>query len=154
LTIASSPIAFSGQWKPGGTAILTNGHATGRVTAAGHDEWGRWCYHTIIGQRNQHVTIISAYQVVAQRQALKGLYTTATQQQSLLIRQQDKITDPRTAFRRDLTVFLNQLRDKKHGIILLGDFNERLGDDPAGMSRIATEFNLIDLMRIQHPNLD
>ena len=29
LTIASSPIAFSGQWKPGGTAILTNGHATG-----------------------------------------------------------------------------------------------------------------------------
>ena len=153
LTIASSPIAFSGQWKPGGTAILTNGHVTGRITAVGHDDWGRWSYHTIIGQRGRHVTIISAYQVVAQRQALKGLYTTATQQQSLLIRQQDKVTDPRTAFRRDLTVFLKKLRENNHGIILLGDFNERLGEDPAGMSRIATEFHLIDLMRLQHPNL-
>jgi hypothetical protein len=91
--------------------------------------------------------------VVAQRQSLKGLYTTATQQQSLLIRQQDNVTDPRTAFRRDLSSFLKRLRENNHGIILLGDFNERLGDDPAGISRIATEFHLIDLMRLQHPNL-
>ena len=153
LTIASSPIAFSGQWKPGGTAILTNGQTTGRITAVGHDNWGRWSYHTIIGQRDRHLTIISAYQVVAQRNASKGLYTTATQQHSLLVRQNDKVTDPRTAFRRDLTSFLQQLRASNHGIILLGDFNERFGEDPAGMSRIATDFNLIDLMRFQHPHL-
>ena len=78
LTIASSPIPFSGQWKPGGTAILTNGYVTGRITATGQDNWGRWSYHTIIGRRCRQVTIISAYQVVAQRQALKGLYTTTT----------------------------------------------------------------------------
>ena len=154
LSISSSPIAFSGNWKPGGTAILTNGHITGRIIAAGHDEWDRWSYQTIIGQRQRYVTIISAYQVVAQKQALKGLYTTATQQQSLLIRQQDAITNPRKAFQRDLTVFLKRLtHEQQHSIILLSDFNERLGEDPAGISRIASEFNLMDLMRIQHPHL-
>ena len=66
LTISSSPIKFSGHWKPGGTAILSNGQVTGRITASGHDEWGRWCYQTILGQRGRHITIVSAYQVVAQ----------------------------------------------------------------------------------------
>jgi hypothetical protein len=78
LVIASSPIKFSGDWKPGGTAVLSNGSITGRITAVGHDEWGRWSYQTLLGQCGRHITIISAYQVVAQKQALKGLYTIYT----------------------------------------------------------------------------
>ena len=92
------------------------------------------------GKQGKCVTIISAYQVVAQRQALKGQFTSATQQQSLLLRQHDKITDPRTAFRRDLHSFIQKCqREDGHDILLLGDFNERLGEDPCGMSRIAAD---------------
>jgi hypothetical protein len=49
--------------------------------------------------------------------------------------------------------FLKQLRPNNHGIILFGDFNERMGDDPAGMTSIATECELFDLMKLQHPYL-
>ena len=155
LTISSSPIQFTGTWKPGGTGILSTGPATGRILKTGHDPWGRWSYQTFAGKEGKQVTIISAYQVVAQRQALKGQFTTATQQHSLLLRQQDKITDPRTAFRRDLQSFLRLCtQEEGHDILLLGDFNERIGEDTNGMSRIATEFNLIDVMKLHHPHLD
>lgn len=155
LTIASSPIPFSGTWKPGGTGIISNGHVTGRILTSGHDVWGRWSYQTLAGKQGKRVTIVSVYQVVAQRQALKGQFTTATQQRSLLISQKDKITDPRTAFRRDLQLFLQKCKQEEgHDILLLGDFNERFGEDPCGMSRIATEFDLVDVMKLHHPHLD
>jgi exonuclease III len=153
LVIASSPIEFAGYWKPGGTAILSNGHVTGRLTTVGQDKWGRSSYQTLLGQRGRKFTIISAYQVVAQKQSLKGLYTVAAQLHNLLIRQNDPITDPRKAFRRDLTVFIQQLKQENHGIVLLGDFNEQLGNDPSGMSRIASTCELLDLMKLQHPYL-
>jgi hypothetical protein len=137
-----------------GTAILSVASITGRLAESGQDEWGRWSYQTFCGQRGLKITIISAYQVVNQRQALKGQYTTASQQHSLLLRQQDKLTNPRKAFRRDLSNFLRIQRGKGNEILFLGDFNERIGEDPSGISRIAAQFELEDLMQHQHQYLN
>lgn len=72
----------------------------------------------------------------------------------MLIRQADSTVDPRKAFRRYLTAFLTEEVNHGHEIILTGDFNERLGDDPSGMSKIAATFELIDIMHQQHPHLN
>lgn len=153
LKMSSSPIAFNGTWKPGGTGILAVSSITGRLADAGQDDWGRWSYQTFKGQQGAQITVVSAYQVVDQRQAQKGQCTTATQQYSLLLRQHDRITDPRKAFRRDLREFLRNQRQKGSQILLIGDFNERIGEDPSGMSKIAAQFELQDILKTQHGHL-
>jgi endonuclease/exonuclease/phosphatase family metal-dependent hydrolase len=153
LSLASSPIMFTGTWKPGGTAILSTGSITGRITATGSDAWGRWCYHTFQGQHLRHITIITVYQVVEKFTTDKGQYTAASQQRSLLIRQGELHLDPRKAFQRDLRSFLQQLQELRHEVMILGDFNERLGDNIHGTAQLAAEFNLTDILSIQHPHL-
>ena len=153
LTIASSPISFSGTWKPGGTAILSTGSITGRITASCSDEWGRWSYHTFQGQQRRKLTIITIYQVVEKFTTNKEQYTTAAQQRSLLIRQGDAHLQPRQAFQRDLRQFLSKLHQQEQEILLLGDFNERLGDNINGTAQLAAEFNLTDKFSTQHPHL-
>ena len=68
LSMGSSPIPFSSQYKPGGTMIMATGSVTGRIQQAGKDPWGRWSHQTLIGHNGRLVTIISAYQPVAASQ--------------------------------------------------------------------------------------
>jgi exonuclease III len=151
--IASSPIPFSGTWKPGGTAILSTGSLTGRITATGSDEWGRWSYQTFQGHNGLLITIITVYQVVEKFTTDKGNFTAAAQQRSLLLRQNDTIIEPRRAFQRDLHRLLVHLQTKGHELLILGDFNERLGDKPNETAQLAAALNLTDIFRIQHPHL-
>jgi exonuclease III len=153
LTVSSSPIAFQGTWKPGGTAILSVASITGRLAGCGHDAWGRWSHQTFRGQQGFQLTVISAYQVVAQSGTSKGQFTAGTQQHSLLLRQRDPITKPRQAFQRDLSDFIQDKRSKGNAILLIGDFNERLGEDPSGLSKIAAQFELVDLLQHHHQHL-
>jgi hypothetical protein len=121
LTIASTPIPFTSQWKPGGTVIMSMGSITGRVIGKGKDPWGRWCYQTLLGRNGKAITILSAYQVV-DKYTTRGQYNTAAQQQALLYRQSDPLKDPRKAFRRDLCEFLETISKAGNDIIISGDF--------------------------------
>jgi exonuclease III len=153
-TISSSPLTFSSTWKPGGTAILSTRSITGRITATGADEWGRWSYHTLQqGQQQRQVTIITIYQVVDKFTIDRGHFTIAAQQRRLLIQQGNSHLTPRQAFQRDLRQFLRNIQQPEHDILILGDFNERLGENLNGTAQLAAEFNLTDIFSIQHPNL-
>jgi hypothetical protein len=68
------------------------------------------------------------------------------------VRQRDQLTDPRKAFRRDLGDFIRGQRIQGKEILLIGDFNERIGEDPRGISRLAAQFELQDIMRINTIN--
>ena len=109
LAFGTTPIGFVNMYKPGGTFQMTVDNATSRVVDQSTDKWGRWVSQTFQGKANRRVTIISAYQVVTDI-APSGSITTATQQRSLLLQAQDKITQPRAAFRRDLLQYLTTLR--------------------------------------------
>ena len=96
------------------------------------------------------VSIIMAYQPCDVRGQDKGKFTVHAQQSSLL---REKYLDypqpnPRKYFCRDLMQFLKSLQVKGDDLILLGDFNEVLGNDPAGMSKICRELNLSDVMKM------
>jgi hypothetical protein len=54
--------------------------------------------------------------------------------------------NPRKHFRLDLHHFLHKRRQEGDEIILTGDFNEALGDETDGISKLCSSFNLVDLM--------
>jgi exonuclease III len=149
LTYGTSPTPFLTDHKPGGTMITTVGDITGRVISQSQDKWGRWSYHTIRGSGSTAITVISAYQVVTDNPN-SGTTTAAAQQKSLLLQARDQEQKPRKAFKRDLLAFLKERRSQGDDLILVGDFNEVLGSKVDGMSQVAADLELINLMQVQH----
>lgn len=149
LNIGTTPISFQSMYKPGGTFMLTVGNTTGRILTQNKDKWGRWVSQTFQGREGRTLTIVSAYQVVTDF-AKAGTTTVATQQYSLLVQEQDQTLAPRAAFRRDLRIFLQQCRDRGEELILVGDFNEAIGEDSEGMLSVIQGLGLVDLMGSRH----
>ena len=148
IVMGTTPIPFSTNYKPGGTMNIAIGDMTGRIITQTHDHWGRWTSQTFRGSGNTNVTVISAYQVVSDNPHT-GLTTATAQQQSLLIQSQDSIT-PRKAFKRDLRSLLQTCITQGNDILLVGDFNEVFGAECDGISKLAAEFHLINLMQVRH----
>ena len=151
MDFASTPIKFESLYKPGGTFILSVGNITSRLNERFQDKWGRWTSQTLRCSARRSLTVISAYQVVTDNPA-RGTTTAAAQQYSLLLQNQDLITAPRKAFRRDLLLYVKQCQSFGHEILLTGDFNECIGQDPDGMKKLLDESHLIDIMRSRHPD--
>jgi Endonuclease/Exonuclease/phosphatase family len=134
--------------------MITTGSLTGRIATTETDRMGRWCLTTYNGAGGRQVTIITAYQVcnsppVTGTTANSHIRTTTavTQQYSMMIAEDpNNRRHPRVQFRRDLLELIQQLQAKNHSILLMGDFNEALGDDEDGMSHIAASCTLVDLM--------
>lgn len=145
----TTPIPFVNRYKPGGTFQVTVNNGTSRIVNQSKDKWGRWVLQTFQGKEGRRVTIVTAYQVVTDVTPT-GSITAATQQRSLLIQAQDRIQQPRAAFRHDLLQCLTELRESGDEILLIGDFNEQLGSDPDGMSRIVCSLSLVDALREYH----
>jgi exonuclease III len=151
LTYRNSPIPFHSFYKPGGTMTITVNNLTGRVVEQTSDKWGRWVAQTYQGPNGKRLIVFNAYQVV-QKPIQPGKITVASQQHSLLIQAADPTTNPRTAFRRDLTKEIQNCREKGFAIILLGDFNEAFGSDPEGMVKIAMDSDLVNVMETRNSN--
>ena len=149
LSFSSSPIPAVNQYKPGGTMMMLVNHITGRVHSQSSDHFGRWVSYTLRGRGSRYFTIVSIYQVVTDTPR-RGLTTAASQQQSLLIQLQDPITAPRTAFKRDLWTYVHSLVKRGDEILIVGDFNEVFGSHVDGISKLAEDFNLVNLMPTRH----
>jgi exonuclease III len=150
INFASTPFQFENLYKPGGTFILSVGNITSRLSGRFQDKWGRWTSQTYSGREGRSLTVISAYQVVTDTPA-RGTTTAAAQQYSLLLQTQDLVRSPRVAFRRDLTRYIKQCQLSGQDILLTGDFNECICQDPDGMRKVMDECQLVDIMKRQHP---
>jgi exonuclease III len=132
--------------------MFSTGNLTDRIVEQQQDFIGGWVTQTFKGQHNAQIIVMSAYQVVTYN-THTGLLTTTAQQRSNLIHCQDPILEPRKAFKRDLRKLLQFLIDREDDILLVGDFNETIDDLNSGMSKIVSDFHLVDLMqgRSGHP---
>ena len=148
LTCASSSIPSSFDFKPGGTLIITQGNAVGRVTLSGSDPMGRWSYQTLTCKDNRNLTIMSVYQVCEQAHTTNGSIKTltATAQQTSMLRQQNRNLSPRKAFNKDLRLFLSDQKLQGNRILLSGDFNEVLDETFDGLTKLCADFGLVDLL--------
>ncbi|KAI2505037.1 hypothetical protein MHU86_9393 [Fragilaria crotonensis] len=149
LVMGTSPIPFQTQFKPGGTMVMTVGSLTGRLCKQDRDKWGRWSSQVYQGQAGRTLAIISAYQPIV-KGGVVGKITVAAQHVSLLLNSEDEVTNPRVAFRRDLSKWLTDYQSRGYEILLIGDFNEPLGTDPDGMIKLAGDHQLMDVMAIRH----
>jgi hypothetical protein len=150
IDFASTPFKFENLYKPGGTFILSVGNITSRISGRFQDKWGRWTSQTYNGRTGRQLTVISAYQVVTDTPA-RGTTTAAAQQHSLLLQTQDLVRSPRVAFRRDLMRYIKQCQSSGQEILLTGDFNESICQDPDGMRKLMDECQLVDIMKYRHP---
>jgi hypothetical protein len=132
--------------------ITTVGDITGRIISKSQDKWDRWSYHTIRGSGSTAITVIYAYQVVIDNPNT-GMTTAVAQQRSLLLQARDQEQKPRKAFKRDLLAFLKECRSQGDDLILVSAFNEVLRCEVDGMSRVAVDLELINLMQVQHHQL-
>jgi ribonuclease HI len=150
ITFSSTPLKFENLYKPGGTFILSVGNITSRMSECFQDKWGRWTSQTYRGRDGRSLTVISAYQVVTDHPA-RGTTTAAAQQYSLLLQTKDPLRSPRAAFRRDLMHYIKQCQSLGQEILLTGDFNERINQEPDGMCKVIEECHLVDIMTRSHP---
>jgi hypothetical protein len=109
LEIGSSELQTVSTYKPGGTAIIAQGDATGRVISQESDKYGRWSYLHLQGHANKVITYITAYQVCKKPTNPQGI-TAFHQQATAFSREKRKNTNPRHNFRHDLIKFIKGLQ--------------------------------------------
>jgi hypothetical protein len=107
-------------------------------------------YQTFSGKWSRNVTIITANQVCDKTISQRGQYMAVAQQESILQQRGESNPNPRKHFRLNLYKFLQQRRQEDDEIILMGDFNKALGDKTNGISKLCSNFNLVDLMFSLH----
>jgi hypothetical protein len=147
LTVTSTPVQFAKTYKPGGTLMISVNSLSSRLIGMSKDKWGRWTCQTYQGKNNIKISIFSVYQVVDSAAALQGQLTAASQQQALMAATNDTLTKPQQAFCLDLQFTIS------NDIIIVGDFNEVLGNHQGGINQVAAEWHLVDVMAATHPNL-
>ena len=92
------------------------------------DKYGRWCGFVLLGKDNREIIIITAYNVPQDTQA--GDNTLHAQQTSLYLLDGEVDPNPRNNFIRNLFALVTEAKETNQDIILMGDFNEVVGDDP------------------------
>ena len=147
---SNAPSASYTQY--GGTCTGVTGKWSGRVKQHGMDPHGlgRWSYTTITGKHGHDVLVVTAYQVCKQSINSVGAQSSYAQQWHLLRQSGDPNPNPRKRFIQDLDTFLEPYHTQGIEILLLGDFNETLGDSAQGLDSIVNKYGLLDLLPYHH----
>eukprot|EP00957_Ditylum_brightwellii_P155932 11869613-Ditylum_brightwellii.AAC.1 len=63
VTMASSIIPTTNDYKPDGTMNIVQGDIVGQIIESGQDEMGQWVYAKLAAKNDKIITIITAYQL-------------------------------------------------------------------------------------------
>jgi hypothetical protein len=140
--------------KPGGNLVGITGPLVGRVRDTITDPYGRWCGYTLIGKDTKEIMVLTAYNVSQYKNAKVGEDTHFNQQIALYKLDNIREPDPKRIFIEDLTTMIKKARKEDKDIILTGDFNELVGDDPRGMAIVLSAGCLTDAHGHQHGTVD
>ena len=152
ITMAASSHKTPTAYKPGGTAILATNALSTKIKSHTRDRMGRWTSISIELGPNKRLRIISAYQVCVNSRP--GSNTAASHQISHIISETSTManvsrTNPRKAFTQDLQVFIQQTKAQAELILLVGDFNEEVGESSSGMDTLASTCQLLDMFNVR-----
>ena len=148
---SNSTQIYDSTYQPGGTCSILVDKMVGRHHSSFSDPTlGRWTVTNLNMRRDQHLSIICCYQVCNQSISTVGPKTAFAQQWSLLREKGIHHPNPRKQFYSDLDELIASLRRQGNMIILAGDFNSTLGDDPTGLDRILHKYNLADTIQHLH----
>jgi hypothetical protein len=140
--------------KPGGNMVGITGPLVGRVRDTITDPYGRWCGYSLIGRDNKEILVLTAYNVSQYKNAKVGEDTLFNQQIALYKLNNIREPDPKKIFINDLKQLVVKARKEDKDIILTGDFNELIGDEPNGMAKVLSAGGLTDAHSHQHGEVD
>eukprot|EP00957_Ditylum_brightwellii_P158962 12099155-Ditylum_brightwellii.AAC.1 len=132
-------------YKPGGVLIICQGDFLTQKITEGKDYMGRWVYSKLAASDNRVITVVTAYQPC---KPSKIMGTTTYHQQVVMLKQQKRSIDPRTAFIINLRHWLLECRKGGEKLILGGDFNERI-TPKATLMKILSDpiLQLVDILQ-------
>jgi hypothetical protein len=113
--------------------------------------------YQVVGTRGKIMTVVTAYQVCDKpvTTATKKKSRIASALQASMMRQRGiTTTHPRQQSYEDLMLFLQACKTQNEEILLAGDFNETLGTNVSGMTKLCADLGLVDLMQSHHDGID
>jgi hypothetical protein len=140
-------------WQAGGNLITVNGEITGRIDGHMRDKWGRFCWYSFQGKRNEGVVVIVAYRVCQEKHHKPGKHTAYHQQYVALRESGCRDPNPRQQILDDLSDLIQEKRALGYCPILMIDAN---GDYTQGhdvkLATFLTRTHLSDPYRDHYPN--
>ena len=91
------------------------------------DKYGRWCGFALLGKDNREIIVLTAYNVPLETPA--GDDTLHAQQTLLYLLDGEVDPKPRKNSIRDLHTQVKATKENNQDLILMGDFNEVVGDE-------------------------
>ena len=142
---------YGTPYQPGGTCSILTDAIVGHYHSSQKDAiLGRWNVINVNIAGGKVLSIICCYQTCHTSTNQAGPKTFYMQQWSLLRDRDITNPQPRKQFYRDLDTVLTSLCNNGKSIVLAGDFNESLGDDPQGLDRIVIKHQLTDSIAQRH----
>ena len=140
----TSFITSPGEFKPGGTGLVTTGRVATRVTKSGYDRMGRWCYQLLGGKGKRDVLLICVYNCCEDTTQRDGT-NTAFYQQKVMLLEERRDPAPRKQFEKDLLAFVRKMKRANGNIppIIMGDWNAEAHEETA--RELFLEFELVDV---------
>ena len=120
----------------------------GRIRRSIDDKYGCWCGFILLGKDNRKIVVLTAYNVPQETPADND--TIHAQQISLYLLDGEVDPNPRKIFIRDLLKVIKAATRENQDIILMGDFNESIREDPKMMARVIAAGRLIDIDAHKH----
>jgi len=146
--MGACPTTRSTSFQPGGTAIVALNEWAHQATSPGNDmtSLGHWSWVRILGHDNHHLWIVTVYQpcksnghlMMYQQQVCRRLSTTGCS------------VCPRKKLLEDLHNQVTQWQSNGDSIIIMGDMNEDIWEDP--VLSVATNMGVTDAVTTQHGN--
>lgn len=125
------------KYQPGGNLLTANGEITARIDGYGSDKWGRYCWYTLRGRRDEGIIIIVAYRVCHETSSNPGPHTAFQQQYVALRNEGIAAPNPRQQILTDIATLIDDKRGKGYRPILLIDAN---GDYRKGKDKALSNF--------------
>jgi hypothetical protein len=149
LQYSSSKIDIGKLCKRRGALLGMTGSISSQVINNFSDDMGGWCGVTLLHQLAKKYTIICAYRVPLVS-GISGPSMSHTQQ-PLMLKLAEKLNQrPRHHFCTDLKFLLDKRIKDNHEVILMGDFNNKLGSSVRGIAKVVADCNLVDVYAAKH----
>ena len=128
------------KYQQGGVSITIQGHLSPFVQEKGMDSegMGRWAWYTLEGRSPIKMVAIQIYRPCINKQDIGSTYM---QQMAW------SDNEPLDKFDRDLLKAIDSFRTEGFQIIVMGDLNQPLGEQPRGLEQKLIERGIIDHIR-------
>ena len=142
------------KFLPGGNLLTTNGSVSGRIIDSGSDKWGRFCWFTLRGRRDEGILVITAYRVCHEASDNPGPLTAYTREYVAMREAGIEKPNPRRQILDDITELIDEKRLEGYRPIVMmdanGDYNNKKSGD-SDLREFIENAGLVDPYHERYP---